>query len=991
MNHQWLRLDVSKETIVQRPVIIAQGDKSGTTIAATVYDNGTLLTETGLYVRFKMRLPDGRHFYSKGGTYSSSSGQVSVTIDETQAASVVGETHDAYFEFYTGSSYSPTVVYSTNRFTVRVLRSATDMATAADSYDDRVEEMLDEFGNLPTPSTETPLMDGTASYGSGNQYARGNHRHPTDTSRASAADLESHVGDTTAHVTAAERTAWNSKTSNVGTITGVTTNAPLSGSGTSGSVAISHANSGVTAASKGDTANQTPAFGGTFKVPSGTVNATGHLTAFADHTVTVPDAEASQSAHGLMSAADKKKLDGIEAGATADKGATSAPLMDGTAAVGTSAKYARENHVHPTDTSRLAASLKGAANGVAELDASGKVPSGQLPAATTVALGGVMPDGTSIIVDSDGTIHGAGEMTVSVTADGVAVSGVTVTVREGSSAGGVVAEYAYNGMPVTVRLPMGLDYHITASDGLRMYGPPVAVTGTVGVLSQSVTVEYSPLESVLVKEDGVYTNASLSEFWARQRDGKAYGIQMPTTSSTTCVKVGDNASVADPVPSTLAQVGSDPYATGRLGPYLHYDVNGYVDNDGTPHVTAIRGVDDEFALDGTNGNAWSMAPVLWELWEEATGSVTWTVSDTALDGYDAQPNAYLPSGTLRPYMLYAKYGGGMYGGEYSSVSGVALRNRDVSHDSMITITGSATTGYSGKSVADDWYLKMLWSTKYSDKDKQSYMVGCISDYNLQYHPTVAEAGVTRVIIAKTDAANLLVGSSMMLGSGSGTDRNTAANFDVFDGVRILRIEDYDASNSAVYMDTATTFDTATTQLLSTAPWYTGVTDGITYDGSPHDNASGKEPYVINGIETAYGAYEVLAGVMAYSASASVGYTPYVVADTRDDATSRTSDFVSCGAELPGNTGSSSAWRYPTHASEHGRLIYGTNTGGSTTTGLCDGHYVRPDSTTGTRALYSLGNMANARGAGPFCLYALGALSYASWSIVGRLSATGRAA
>lgn len=32
--------------------------------------------------------------------------------------------------------------------------------------------------------------------------------------------------------------------------------------------------------------------------------------------------------------------------------ATTAPVMDGTAAVGTSAKYAREDHVHPTDTSR---------------------------------------------------------------------------------------------------------------------------------------------------------------------------------------------------------------------------------------------------------------------------------------------------------------------------------------------------------------------------------------------------------------------------------------------------------------------------------------------------------------------------------------------------------------------------------------------------------------------------------------------------------------
>lgn len=60
---------------------------------------------------------------------------------------------------------------------------------------------------------------------------------------------------------------------------------PITVSGT----AISHATSGVTSASKGDTSAQTPTWGGTFKVPSGTVNATGHLTSFADHTVTIPN------------------------------------------------------------------------------------------------------------------------------------------------------------------------------------------------------------------------------------------------------------------------------------------------------------------------------------------------------------------------------------------------------------------------------------------------------------------------------------------------------------------------------------------------------------------------------------------------------------------------------------------------------------------------------------------------------------------------------
>ena len=37
--------------------------------------------------------------------------------------------------------------------------------------------------SVPDASTTTPLMDGTASYGSGTTFARGNHRHPTDTTR----------------------------------------------------------------------------------------------------------------------------------------------------------------------------------------------------------------------------------------------------------------------------------------------------------------------------------------------------------------------------------------------------------------------------------------------------------------------------------------------------------------------------------------------------------------------------------------------------------------------------------------------------------------------------------------------------------------------------------------------------------------------------------------------------------------------------------------
>ena len=60
------------------------------------------------------------------------------------------------------------------------------------------------------------------------------------------------------------------------------------------------------------TGNQTPAFGGTFPVSQIVTDAQGHVTAATDRTVKIPDTEASQSVHGLMSAADKRALDAIK-------------------------------------------------------------------------------------------------------------------------------------------------------------------------------------------------------------------------------------------------------------------------------------------------------------------------------------------------------------------------------------------------------------------------------------------------------------------------------------------------------------------------------------------------------------------------------------------------------------------------------------------------------------------------------------------------------
>lgn len=82
------------------------------------------------------------------------------------------------------------------------------------------------------------------------------------------------------------------------------------------------------------------------------------------------------------------------------------------------------------DTS-IDSSEKGAANGVATLDVNGKVPTEQIPVATTSTIGGVKPDGTTITVTEDGTISvsvsGEEVATKADLQDRVAKSGDTMT------------------------------------------------------------------------------------------------------------------------------------------------------------------------------------------------------------------------------------------------------------------------------------------------------------------------------------------------------------------------------------------------------------------------------------------------------------------------------------------------------------------------------------------------------------------------------------
>lgn len=467
--------------------------------------------------------------------------------------------------------------------------------------------------------------------------------------------------------------------------------------------------------------------------------------------------------------------------------------------------------------------------------------------------------------------------------------------------------------------------------------------------------------------------------WLRSmRDGRIYSIKVPTGSAVACVKADANAGVAVPTPGTNSAASIDPYPA--LAPFFHIDVNATVDADGVPHVTAMSG-DGMFARTGGNGNVWVLAPVLfWKIADDDDGAYTViSISDTQLPGFSPQPGAMLPDGSLRPCMLYAKYALSTYGGNAASVSGAQPRTRDVSHNSLITICKTATTGYSGRTIADDWYLKVMFLMKYATKNSQSVLQGCTS-YNIIKPVTVAASNQSYVIVAKS--AGYLVGSAVMIGT-QNTDRGNAAAHDVLDYGVIKRIESYDSNNDKIVLDRAAT--TAVNNYVITAPWPTGCCDGVQGDGSPTSRTNGKEPFVLQGVETAMGMYEVMSGVaLKYDGSAC---NVMVLHDTKKEASSISSDYVDSGVDLP--TAASEGWKYPTRLSNAEGMLVGTGTGASSTTGMCDGTYTHAQTTNAEREFRALGSLYAGSYAGLWCVRGSNALSTAWWHIGSRLSGTGR--
>ena len=137
MNTQRIALDVSKAATPAPVVRIGQGDASGTTIVATVYDNGVAADLSGMSAVFCMRLPNGRN-YVRDPRCDVSGSTVTYVVDESHCAAVAGSTDEAYLEILQGGS----LVYSTQRFRVVVLRSVLDGAVPTESWDTAIDALI---------------------------------------------------------------------------------------------------------------------------------------------------------------------------------------------------------------------------------------------------------------------------------------------------------------------------------------------------------------------------------------------------------------------------------------------------------------------------------------------------------------------------------------------------------------------------------------------------------------------------------------------------------------------------------------------------------------------------------------------------------------------------------------------------------------------------------------------------------------------------------
>ena len=636
-----------------------------------------------------------------------------------------------------------------------------------------------------------------------------------------------------------------------------------------------------------------------------------------------------------------------------------------------------------------------------------------IPAGATARVWVVKP--SKKVVYSDGKIM-ENSVVFSLTNQMLAEPGVAICIIEFASGDDVVSSFPFN---------LCIDGS-ARGDGIPSENESTVLEGMFEALGQDAiktlneakaqvhNVQTAAAESVknietvgkaqidAIKEAGGGVENALSNYFALRRNGKVFTSKIykyATSTSPVGVKMNANENMVCE-PSVGRAEGRDDYA--QYGLFQHFTCNFSVDENGFNHVDALEG-----QTGFTKYGKVQVGEVTMSAWfgiEDTADAVLYHYSDsqTELTPHPMKESIN-PDGTLSPFMIHAKYAAGDIDGMPYSSKGLTPANgcqaaqakNPVSYTGMITYMHKLGGHYCGTTSWDLFYRQLMMIIKYATTHSQSIMAGCTS-YSFQNMNLVEETGVSRVILQKTQAAGYVVGSYVSIGEmreSTDRDRYNAHMHNLAYSVKILKIEDVDDVNAAIYVDAPEAFDTTLTTCISTMPWHTGSTDEVAgSDGSPNSNTNGKNPYKIQGIETCIGAYEVLGNVVMDIVTGADGNPVrdvYVCENasilTSTIATVKTA-YKKAKAQIPYTA---AAWKYiseETTDTDLGIMIP-TGVGGGSTTGFADGFYT-DTGTSGQREWLALGGLSLGTNAGLWLLSAYGGWSNAYWSIVSGVSPNG---
>lgn len=492
----------------------------------------------------------------------------------------------------------------------------------------------------------------------------------------------------------------------------------------------------------------------------------------------------------------------------------------------------------------------------------------------------------------------------------------------------------------------------------------------------------------------------LEAFFGSMRNGKVYQTEfylIGTNPTSDGIKtLANKGMVCEPSTDTIE--GRDDYE--HVGIFNWFNCNYVTDDYGRKIPTAIEGWGNGYKNDGSvDVGVVAMTPY-WSVVEK-DGKQIWTLSDTPNDDYGLVPweTARKEGGSYASYVVHSKYISGIgTDGLLRSFSG-SKPARNQSYSNMITNYQKKGKGYLGGGKERYLYQILYQVIKYATKNWQTIFQGT-TNYNFQYAAAVQrDTKETYFPVTNAQAANIIVGAYVSVGYGSvsgsnvNNDRSIGTIHKYADDVKVLRIEDLDENNKAVYLDVEEGFTTTPAEIsdtvnapiiMSSMHWWSGSTDKIIgkHDGSLMSNTDGKHPYRIMGIEGAVGGYIVYAdSVMVFKEdySKDVYIARRGTKHVTDEATIK-STYKLIG-NIPANDGAD-FWIGDIGVDTETCAWFAKAVGSSDRQGWGDRCYAGGKSTSGTREDIGCGSLRHGAHGGPVFVYCWHWLGWADWGYLG---------